>query len=86
MSNTSILAKVTNKDQFVTKAAPKWYFQGRLIDLREIDDATAEALANNPRCGFLQWADENKRPDGQKSPLPGKGKAPAAPAKSGGDK
>jgi hypothetical protein len=59
MSTTTkpALAKVTGKEDF-TLPTPGVAFilNGRTYDLRTIDRATAVALANNPRCGFVQWA------------------------------
>jgi hypothetical protein len=46
---------------------------GRTIDLRTIDRATAEALANEPRAGFIVWA-EGKGPNAKAKA------APVAPA------
>jgi hypothetical protein len=64
------LAGVENADRFVTKPGDAYYHNGRTFDLRKIDTATAEALANDPTCRFLQWADPTKRPEGQRQPLP----------------
>jgi len=72
------LSKVEGKERFVAGHAKAYYHNGRTIDLRTVDTATAEALANDPKCGFLQWADATKRPAGQVRP---KEVLNAAPAK-----
>lgn len=64
------LAKVEQKERFVTKPGLKYAHKGREHDLRTIDTRTAEALAEDPSCKFLQWADGEKRPKGQEAPLP----------------
>lgn len=69
MSNDTkaTLGKVTTelRNQLVTKPRNKYVFGNRVIDLREINDETATALANNPACMFLAWKDPKKRPEGQ---------------------
>lgn len=62
------LAGVDKKEDFVvTKSGVAFIFRGAKVDLRKIDRATAEALANNPGCRFLQWA-PGKGADAQKAP------------------
>jgi hypothetical protein len=80
MSELKPLHQITGHEDFVTKPGLAFLHNGRTYDMRKIDRHTAEALANDPRVSFIQWADEAKRPQGQKSPLPGK------PAKSGSGK
>lgn len=69
MSTTekAILGKLTPelKNQLVHKPRAKYVFGNRVIDLREINDETATALANNGACMFLAWKDPKKRPEGQ---------------------
>lgn len=69
MSNETkiILGNVSKelREQLVTKPRAKYVFGNRDIDLREINDEAATALANNPACMFLAWKDPKKRPTGQ---------------------
>lgn len=53
------------RKQMVCKPRSKYIFGNRPIDLREINDEAATALANNPACMFLAWKDPKKRPEGQ---------------------
>lgn len=55
---------------FVTKHARTYFHKTKSYDLTKIDQVTAEALANDPSCRFLQWADGEKRPKNQVAPLP----------------
>lgn len=67
MSNTKQnLAGVQKKDDFVCKDGHKYLHNNKTYDLREINDATAKALADDPICQFLAWKDESKRPKGQR--------------------
>lgn len=59
------LAAVTDKNKFVCKPGPVYLHNGKKYDLRVINDATAEALANDPKCKFIAFKDESKRPAGQ---------------------
>jgi hypothetical protein len=75
MSNTKTptqpLAKVDNASDFKLPVPGVAFIHGgRTIDLRKVDRATAEILANDPKAGFIVWA-EGKGPDA---------KAKAAPA------
>lgn len=64
------LSNVDRSERFLAKQGPIYLFQGKKMDLRTIDTATAEALANNPGCMFLQWADPAKRPQHQRASFP----------------
>jgi hypothetical protein len=78
MSELKPLQQIIGHEDFVTKPGVAFFYNGRTYDLRKVDRHTAEALANDPRVSFIQWADEAKRPQGQKSPLSGKpAKAPS---------
>ncbi len=79
------LENVQNPERFVTKPGDAYVHNGRVVDLRKIDTAAAEALANDPICKFLQWADPNKRPKDQRQPMPvpEPGKPAKAPAGDG---
>jgi hypothetical protein len=72
MSELKPLQQILGHEEFVTKPGVAFLHNGRTYDLRKVDRHTAEALANDPRVTFIQWADESRRPQGQKSPLPGK--------------
>lgn len=72
-----IMGKVTKKELYQAKPGPVYLHNGKSYDLREINDATAEALANDPKCKFLQFKDPSKRPKDQVMPF-----APEEPAKS----
>lgn len=52
------LHDVQNKADFHLPqgATPAFIHNGAVVDLRKIDRATAEALANDKKCAFLQWA------------------------------
>lgn len=64
------LALVEQKERFVfKKVGVKYAHKNKHFDLRTIDTATAEALANDPSCRFLQWKDASNRPQGQLAPL-----------------
>ena len=63
------LAAVDNAGRFIHKPGPKYHFKGKTYDLRTIDTQTAEALANDGSCAFLQWKDVGKRPKDQRNPL-----------------
>lgn len=71
-----------NKSDFVTKHGRKYFHKGLAYDLAIIDRPTAEALANDPSCRFLQWSAQDKRPKDQEQPLPLGTPANAAAAKS----
>ena len=73
------LENVQNPERFVTKPGDAYVHNGRIVDLRKIDTAAAEALANDPKCKFLQWADASRRPQGQLQPFPAP--EPTKPAK-----
>ena len=78
-NNALPLAAVTNKDKFVCKPGPVYLYNGKSYDLRTISEATAEALANDPRCMFIAWKEESKRPAEQRGVFAPKEKA-ATPA------
>lgn len=63
------LANVQQPERFVTKEGVKYAHKGQPYDLRTIDTATAEALAKDGSCAFLQWKDVSKRPKDQRNPL-----------------
>lgn len=77
-TKTSKLAKVEGAQRFAVHQPTAFYFNGRTYDLRTIDTPTMEALANDPRCINVQWADPGLRPKDQRQPMP----VPAAPAKA----
>lgn len=60
---TKPLAKVDNPNDFVLPFPGVAFVgpSGNTVDLRTIDRRAAEALANNKRVQFLQWA-EGKGP------------------------
>ena len=72
--------------QLIAKPGSKYIFQTGPVDLREINDAQATALANHPACMFLVWKDPKKRPQGQKGLLAASTaeQAPAKPEAGGG--
>ncbi len=84
IENTKIeerpLAAVDNASRFVHKPGPVYHHKGKNYNLCTIDTQTAEALANDGSCAFLQWKDESKRPKDQRNPLP---VAEIKPAKAG---
>lgn len=85
MSNTvKNLAAVQGAEEFVTKEGPMFVHMGAKVDLRTINRAQAVALANDPKCAFLAWKDEKKRPAGQRgifAPAKAEAKEPEAKAK-----
>ena len=73
------LHNVQNKGDFHLPQGdtPAFIHNGATVDLRKINRATAEALANDPKCAFLQWT-EGKGPnakagDSKQSPAGGAG-------------
>lgn len=83
MSTATKLSKVDRPERFMTKPGSAYYYRGKTIDLTVIDTATAEALANDPGCMFIQWADPKLRPQHQRSPFPPVEQKEPMPAKKG---
>lgn len=71
------LQAVNAPERFVHKPGPCFAFKGKKHDLRTIDTQTAEALAKDKDCMFLQWREVNKRPQGQRNPIEVEAPAPA---------
>lgn len=63
------LARVDRPERFAVTGPNRFYFGNRVHDLRTIDTRTIEALADNPNCVNIQWADPARRPKKQRRPI-----------------
>lgn len=66
----TLMGNVTNKNLFLWKPGPVYLHNNKAIDLRTINDQVALALANDPACAFIQFADPAKRPQHQRNAFP----------------
>lgn len=78
MGDKKAMCNVDRPERFQTKPGPIYRYHGRNVDLTSIDTATAEALADDPGCMFVQWADPTRRPKHQRNPF--HTEAPTRPA------